>query len=238
MLPPSSRLRLLGRFQLVYGPGPVELGRNGQRLLALLGLRGYTPRTVIAGTLWPEVTEEHARGSLRTTLWKLPRGDQPLIQCCGDSLTAASELRVDVSDFTAAALRVIQDCGPPPDAPPALLNGEDLLPGWDEDWVLMERERLRQLRLQALDALAETLVRRDRPALALEAAWASVRTEPLRESAHRAVVAAHLADGNLCEAVRHYRAFRRRLREELGVEPSPRFTRMLTDAGIALARAR
>jgi DNA-binding SARP family transcriptional activator len=93
--------------------------------------------------------------------------------------------------------------------------------------VLLERERLRQLRLHALDALAESLIRQGKPALALEAAWASVRAEPLRESAHRAVVSAHLGEGNVSEAVRHYRAFRRLLHEELGVEPSPRFARML-----------
>ncbi|WP_329214387.1 SARP family transcriptional regulator [Streptomyces sp. NBC_01485] len=225
------RLRLLGQFRLEIGTETVELCRNGQRLLAFLGLRGRVCRTVLAGTLWPEVTEEHARGSLRTTLWKLPRGDTPLIGACGDSLLVAPALRVDVHTLTRTALGVVQGCGPPLHARPplGLLVGEDLLPGWDEDWILMERERLRQLRLHALDALAEALVRQGRPALAMEAAWAGVRAEPLRESAHRAVVAAHLAEGNVSEAVRHYDAFRRLLNEELGVEPSPRFARMLPE---------
>ncbi|MGV9456987.1 AfsR/SARP family transcriptional regulator [Streptomyces sp. NPDC003635] len=223
------RLRLLGQFRLDLGAEPVELCRNGQRLLAFLALRGRVCRTVLAGTLWPEVTEGHARGSLRTTLWKLPRGEPPLIRCCGDALLVAPALRVDVHALTRTALGVVEGCGPPLDARPplGLLTGEDLLPGWDEDWVLMERERLRQLRLHALDALAETLVRQGRAALAMEAAWASVRAEPLRESAHRAVVAAHLSEGNVGEAVRHYEAFSRLLDEELGVEPSPGFARML-----------
>jgi DNA-binding SARP family transcriptional activator len=226
------RLRLLGQFRLELGSEPVELCRNGQRLLAFVGLRGRVARTVLAGTLWPDVSEEHARGSLRTTLWKLPRADPPLIRCGGDYLVPTAGLCVDVRTLTETALGLVQDCGPPLNgtAPPAVLTGEDLLPGWDEDWVLLERERLRQLRLHALDALAESLIRQGKPALALEAAWASVRTEPLRESAHRAVVAAHLAEGNLAEAVRHYRAFRRLLREELGVEPSPGFARMVPKA--------
>ncbi|MGW0912650.1 AfsR/SARP family transcriptional regulator [Streptomyces sp. NPDC002784] len=222
-------LRLLGRFRLELGTEPVELCRNGQRLLAFLGLRGQACRTVLAGTLWPEVTEGHARGSLRTTLWKLPRCEPPLIGCRGDALLLTPALRVDVHALARTALDVVEGPGPPPDVRPPLdlLTGEDLLPGWDEDWVLLERERLRQLRLHALDALAEALVRQGRPALAMEAAWASVRAEPLRESAHRAVVAAHLAEGNIGEAVRHYQGFRRLLAEELGVEPSPRFARML-----------
>ncbi|WP_324609622.1 AfsR/SARP family transcriptional regulator [Streptomyces sp. WM6386] len=223
------RLRLLGQFRLELDTGSVELGRNGQRLLAYLGLRGRVSRTVLAGTLWPEVTEGHARGSLRTTLWKLPPGEPPLIGCRGDALQVTPALRVDVHAFTRTALCVVQGDGPRVGPALGLLTGEDLLPGWDEDWVLLERERLRQLRLHALDALAEALMRQGRPALAMEAAWASVRAEPLRESAHRAVVSAHLAEGNVVEAVRHYDAFCRLLDEELGVEPSPRFARMLPE---------
>ncbi|MGW1777882.1 AfsR/SARP family transcriptional regulator [Streptomyces sp. NPDC002143] len=228
---PPPRLRLLGQFRLEVGDEAVELCRNGQRLLAFMGLRQRVCRTVLAGTLWPEVTEEHARGSLRTTLWKLPRGEPPLIGCCGDSLRVAPALCVDVHTLTQTALGVVQGRDPALHALPPLelLLGEDLLPGWDEDWVLMERERLRQLRLHALDALAEALIRQERPALAMEAAWASVRAEPLRESAHRAVVSAHLSEGNVSEALRHYHAFRRLLNAELGVEPSPRFTRLLTE---------
>ncbi|MET9734636.1 BTAD domain-containing putative transcriptional regulator [Streptomyces sp. NPDC006458] len=234
------RLRLLGQFHLELGAETVELSRNGQRVVAYMGLRGQVSRTVLAGTLWPEVTEEHARGSLRTTLWKLPRGEPPLIGCYGDTLLITPALRVDVHVLTRTALRVVQGGAEELDElpPPGILTGEDLLPGWDEDWVLLERERLRQLRLHALDALAEALVRQDRPALAMEAAWASVRAEPLRESAHRAVVSAHLAEGNLAEAVRHYEAFRRLLDEELGVEPSPRFARMLPEcSGVSLRKA-
>ncbi|MFH9039746.1 BTAD domain-containing putative transcriptional regulator [Streptomyces sp. NPDC017966] len=228
-VPPPLQLRLLGQFRLELGTETVELCRNGQRLLAFMGLRGRVSRTVLAGTLWPEATEEHARGSLRTTLWKLPRGEPSLIGCHGDTLLVTPALRVDVHTLTRTALGVVQDHGPPLHAPPPLeaLTGEDLLPGWDEDWVLVEREHLRQLRLHALDALAGTLTRQGRPALAMEAAWASVRAEPLRESAHRAVVSAHLAEGNVSEAVRHYHAFCRMLNEELGVAPSPQFARLL-----------
>ncbi|NUO43760.1 MAG: SARP family transcriptional regulator [Streptomyces sp.] len=232
------RLRLLGQFRLELGSESVELCRNAQRLLAFMGLRGRVSRSVLAGTLWPEVTEAHARGSLRTTLWKLPRAEPPLIGCQGDALLVTPALRVDVHALTRAALGVVQGDGTALHALPllGLLTGEDLLPGWDEDWVLLERERLRQLRLHALDALAEALIRQGRPALAVEVAWAAVRAEPLRESAHRAMVSAHLAEGNVGEAVRHYEAFRRLLEEELGVGPSSRFARMLPERGGDRAR--
>ncbi|MFB7510458.1 AfsR/SARP family transcriptional regulator, partial [Streptomyces broussonetiae] len=102
------QLWLLGQFRLECDAEPVELCRNGQRVLAFVALRQRVSRTVLAGTLWPEVTEEHARGSLRTTLWKLPRGDQSLVRCNGDSLAAAAALRVDVHSFTETAMSVVQ----------------------------------------------------------------------------------------------------------------------------------
>ncbi|MFG3141652.1 BTAD domain-containing putative transcriptional regulator [Streptomyces sp. NPDC048211] len=230
-MPLPPRLRLLGQCGLELGGEPVELCHNGQRLLAFMGLRGRVCRTVLAGTLWPEATEEHARGSLRTALWKLPCTEPALIRRCGEALVISPALRVDVDELTSTALGVLKGREPSDhvQGQPTLgaLTGEELLPGWDEDWVLVERERVRQLRLHALDALAEGLTRQGQTALALEAAWASVRREPLRESANRAVVSAHLADGNLYEAIRHYQVFRLLLREELGVEPTPLFSGML-----------
>jgi DNA-binding SARP family transcriptional activator len=225
-------LRLLGQFRLVYGGEAVELCGNAQRLLALVGLRSCASRTLLAGTLWPEATEAHARGSLRSTLCKLPHGDRTLVTCGRSAISIVDSVTVDARELAETALRLVRPSGTPGDGPvPTVLFEEgELLPGWDDDWALFERERLRQLRLHALDALAYRLAGEGRPVLALKTALTSVRGEPLRESAHRAVVAAHLAQGNVNEAVRHYRAFRRALREELGVPPSPQFTRMLAPA--------
>ena len=62
-----------------------------------------------------------------------------------------------------------------------------------------------------------------------QAAYAAVVAEPLRESAHRAVVRVHLVEGNLAEAVRAYDAFRTMLAEELGVAPSSQMDRLISD---------
>ncbi|WP_407284937.1 BTAD domain-containing putative transcriptional regulator [Streptomyces sp. BP-8] len=136
---------------------------------------------------------------------------------------------MDAHDLVESALDVMHAHGPLDDDQTllGLQNGGDLLPDWDDDWVVLEREWLRQLRLHALDTLSERLARQGLPALALEAALASIRIEPLRESAHRAVVSAHLAEGNLHEALRHCHAFRHLLRAALGIEPSVRFARMI-----------
>ena len=86
--------------------------------------------------------------------------------------------------------------------------------------MLLERERVRQLRMHALEALAEKLAAAGRYGEAVQAAYAAVVAEPLRESAHRAVVRVHLVEGNVAEAVRAYDSFRTMLAEELGVAPS------------------
>jgi len=96
----------------------------------------------------------------------------------------------------------------------------DLLPEWDEDWILFERERLRQLRVHALEALCRRLSVRGRHAEAIDAALAAVAAEPLRESAQHTLITAHLAEGNFSEAVRQYDLYRGLLRDGLGVEPS------------------
>lgn len=236
--PSPPHLRLLGQFRLVYGAEAVDLCPNAQRLLALVGLRSCVSRTVLAGTLWPDATEAHARGSLRSALCKLPRGDRAPVTCCRNTVSIVDSVTVDARVLAETALRVLRSSGAPASGPvPEVLFGDgELLPGWGDDWVLLERERLRQLRLHALDALAHRLAREGRHALALETALTSVRTEPLRESAHRAVVAAHLAEGNTREAVRHYLAFLRLLDEELGMPPSALFARLL-QSGAAGRRA-
>jgi two-component SAPR family response regulator len=111
--------------------------------------------------------------------------------------------------------------------PAGVLRG-DLLPGWYDDWVLLERERLRQLRMHTLDALAEKLGRAGRHGEAVEVAHAAVRADPLRESAHRVLVRLHLAEGNIAEALRTYESYRAVVLEELGMQPSARMEALVS----------
>jgi DNA-binding SARP family transcriptional activator len=94
------------------------------------------------------------------------------------------------------------------------------LPDWYDDWLQDEREELRQTRLHTLENLAMRLSASGRHADAIQAALAAIRLEPLRETAHRTLIAIHLAEGNWSEACRQFQRCRRLLSEELGVEPS------------------
>lgn len=217
---PAWRLSLLGAWRLCRGGQAVEVSPNGKRLFAFLALRGACERSYVAGALWRDCSEAHAGGNLRAILSRLHRRglDQVLAPECG-VLSMDPAVEVDVARMTAAASRVVEDriCGRT-----ALreLTCEELLIGWYDDWVLDERERLRQLRLRALEALSHRFLDTGDAGAAVEAALATVALEPLRESAHGAVIRAHLLGGNQAEALRQFGRLRRLLRGELGVEPS------------------
>lgn len=225
-----ARVRLLDGFALELGDRDHAAGdvlpRGVQRLIAHLSLTRRPSRTVIAGQLWPNVPEAHAHGSLRSALWRVHRIAPGLIQVCGDTLALAEKVQIDVRDLAAWAENVSDPRMAVDElrASDVRLHGE-LLPGWYDDWVLLERERLRQLRMHALEVLADRLAAAHRYGEAVQAAYAAVRAEPLRESAHRAVIRVHLAEGNLVEAVRAYETFRSTLADELGVAP----TRLMSD---------
>jgi DNA-binding SARP family transcriptional activator len=232
---PAPRVTLLDGFSLRPGWGrqdalAADLPRGAQRLVARPCLSGRPARAAIAGHLWPEVSEEHALGSLRSALWRLHKVAPELIHASGGSLSLAAGVRVDVRELGDWAERVRDPHADIEDVtvPRAVLRG-DLLPGWHDDWVLLERERLRQLRLHTLESLALRLAAMGRLTDALDVAYEAVRAEPLRESAHRTVVRVHLAEGNLVEAVRAHDRFRESLWDELGIPPTELMARLLRD---------
>jgi DNA-binding SARP family transcriptional activator len=207
------RLRLVGEFELTCSGEVLPVGPATQRLLAYLALSGRAVRrSVVAGTLVLDSGETQAAARLRSALWRVPRpGGTPLVDATGDRLRLAPAVLVDYRE----AQRAAAAGRPEPDA-----LGEDLLPDWDDDWVVVERERYRQARLHALEWLCGQHRRAGEYGAALHAGLLAVGSEPLRESAHRQVIETHLAEGNPAEALRQYETFRRLLRTELGLPPS------------------
>ncbi len=211
--------------------GAVDLPAYAQRLLVFLALRPDSgDRALVAGSLWLDTDEPRAAANLRTALWKVRQVDPELV--VGDSRTIrlGPAVSVDLDDAVAEARREV-DGGP--GAGPAGLAGlagapaptwerfrAEVLPQWYDDWVIVERERYRQLRLHALEALALRLCGQSRYAEAVDAAQAAVAAEPLRETAQRTLIRVHLAEGNRSEAARQLDRYRDELRAELGAEPS------------------
>jgi DNA-binding SARP family transcriptional activator len=196
--------------------------RSGQRLLALLALQGRPlERLWVAGTLWMDASEERAGASLRSALWRLPQpGGTPMVESSVTHLRLARDIDVDLHDLSARIERLEQASTAIDDRTGSSALTRDLLPDWYEDWVVLERERFRQLRLHALEALCARLTEAGRFGAAVQAGLAAVSGEPLRESAHRTLIRAHLAEGNPGEAVRQFHLYRRLLADELALEPS------------------
>lgn len=215
------RLTLLGSFRLEQGSSTLDPAARGQRILAMLALLGPMSRAHAAGLLWPDASARHAQGSLRTAVWRLRQVEPDLVEPWEEYLQLGHRLQVDVTGFTAWARRLLQAEGVEPgDLGPVLPSMGELLPGWDDEWTLLERERVRQLRLHALEALARRLCDAGRFPAAESAALEAIRLEPLRESAYHTLIAVHLAENNTAEARRHYRTFHAILGRAMGVEPS------------------
>jgi DNA-binding SARP family transcriptional activator len=236
----AASLRLLGGFELRVGTRPVTLSLGPQRLLAYLALHGRpTTRSSVAGTLWPEAAEDRAAANLRSTLWRIRRTGLPLVSSSGAYLRLEPSVRLDVHESIGAARRILNAAatGADLDALPDVALAGDVLPDWDDDWALLERERFRQIRLHALERRCDLLRSAGRTAEAIESALAVVAAEPLRESAHRALIRAHLAEGNRVEALRQFALYRRLMRDELGLEPSPDVSALLGTAAAAVTRS-
>jgi DNA-binding SARP family transcriptional activator len=227
--PRPVELHLLRGFQLVAEGQTVDVPLSVQRLLAFLALHDRPmDRVYVAGKLWLECSERRAHANLRSTLWRAHRCGHELVRAIDSRLELATTVRVDLHMATADARRLVDGSAAQEDLSLSrdALAGE-LLPDWYDDWALQERERYRQLCLHALESLAQQLTRKRRFGEAADAALAAIATDPLRESARRALIAVHLAEGNSSEAVREYRRFRALLARELDLAPSDQLEELM-----------
>jgi DNA-binding SARP family transcriptional activator len=223
------RLTLLDGFELRHGGEPVALPLGSQRLVAFLALHDRPLlRVHVAGALWLDATEERSCANLRSALWRLRKPGCAIVEATSTHVGLSQEVTVDVRELVGAARRLLDgvDGADPVDLEEAWQAGE-LLPDWYDDWIETEREHVRQLRLHAVERFAERLLGAGRYGQVFDLLLGALRRDPLRESAHRLVIEAHLAEGNWSEAIRHYRAYRERLRADLGLEPSPQIAELL-----------
>lgn len=225
-------LGLLGGFELRIGEGVIPIPAGFQRLVTFLALSArLLPRTHVAGMLWPDVPTGRANANLRAALWRLPQPCEGFIEVSARHLRLTDNVFVDHHRAAALARRLLDRSSRWDDEELGTAwtqLSRDLLPDWyDDDWVLAERERFHHLRLHALEALCDRLTADGRYGEAVDAGLAAVRAEPLRESAHRVLIKAHLAEGNHGEASRQYSSYRQLTLAELGIEPSAHLRELL-----------
>lgn len=215
-------LSLLRGFELRWREVPIDVPVSSQRLVAFLALHRRAPnRACVAGTLWPDTAETRAAANLRTALWRLHSVAAGVVRASAVNLALHPDVHVDVRALEALAHRLLHESEHVDlrAVDPQALAGE-LLPELWEAWLVVERERVRQVSLHALEAVSRQCLEAGLYAHAVLAGAAAVEAEPLRESANKLLVAAHRAEGNTSEAIRHWRRYVCLLRDELGLEPS------------------
>jgi TolB-like protein/DNA-binding SARP family transcriptional activator len=227
---------LLGGFEIRADGAVRDLpGQKDRALLAVLALApGIAhPRDRLASLLWSDRGDPHARDSLKHALARvrvaLARAGAPPLTADRQSVRLdPSALATDVAEFER-----LTALGTPEalDAAVALYRG-DLLDGLGvrdrafEDWLVVERQRLRNRAEAAVARLLDRRLAEGLPDRAAEAAHRLAELDPLREDACRALMQIHADRGEAAQALRLYDALRERLQRELGVQPEPETTRL------------
>lgn len=238
---------LFGGFNLESDghPLPTIPSLAARSLLAYLltyRQRSHT-RTLLVGLFWPDLPEATARRRLSHALWEIRRtlgslsADQPCLLTGHESVRFNLALPhwIDVAEFEQALAVPAESLRPDAGQSAVTLYRGDFLAGFYEDWVLLERERLRDQYLAALSQLVERSKGQGRYETALGYAAQLARYDPLREEAHREVMRLYFLLNRPREALQQYLLCRDLLLEELGSEPGAATTRLFQEIQQRLA---
>ena len=226
------RLSLLGKLKVERNGQPLGglTSLKGQALLVYLAVTGQPhSRSALAGLLWSDMPETDARTNLRVTLSQLRKvvGDAVIATRRTVELNPDSNLWLDVT-----VLEKVAGSGNDLAAVVDLYRGDFLddfqVPEAElfEEWLLVERERLRQLALSVLGRLTVTALELGKFAEGIAAARRLLSLEPWHEAGHRQLMKLLAATGQASAALAQYETCKRILFEELGVEPAKETTRL------------
>ncbi|MFJ8034716.1 BTAD domain-containing putative transcriptional regulator [Streptomyces sp. NPDC096032] len=226
-------MELLGFFEFSSSRNTISLPTGAQRLLALLALQNDgTSRATAAEQLWPDCPSCRAAANLRSALCQARRvGSVTVIECVGQRLRLSDSVGIDLHRTAESARQIIAGQSPLPAGGETLVEdlSKELLPGWSEDWLTLERERWDQLRVHALESLAQQFQEEQQYLQALQTALAAIAIDPFRETAHRTLVEVHVAEGNFASALKRYHDYQAFLQQELDVAPSPQMTQLVQE---------
>ena len=208
----------------------LHIAARQQRLITALAIHGPRPRSYLVGLLWPESCESLAMESLRVSVHLVSRQVPGLLVNGGSELSLSDSVEVDLHRVR-TCVRELSQKGVNGNVASSLnlLRDAELLPGWYDDWILFEQNRLRLDRLHAFHIIGrESLARRDFD-VALEASEAALELEPLYESAVGLLIRAQRQQGNDAAALRAFEKYRTKLNEDMGLAPSEGIRRLLAD---------
>ncbi|WJI40502.1 MULTISPECIES: alpha/beta fold hydrolase [Mesorhizobium] len=183
-------------------------------------------REKLAALLWGGNTESQARMNLRQSLSVIRKAmgsaDGGKFLTDGGSIT----LNLDDLDFDVARFEELAAGHTPEQLEQALVVYRgDLLDGFDlkeepfEDWLRVERERLRTIAVAVLQKLVAHYSATNSLASGVRAATRLLVLEPLREDIHRALMQIYARQGRPNMALKQYAQCREVLRKHLQLEP-------------------
>src|SRR5438094_5861594 len=228
----ALKLKLLGGFELRLTGGEVANlpGQKDRALLAFLaiGPAASYSRERLAGLLWSERSDRQARDSLKHALMQLRRNlnlaGRSVLHTDRQSIALdRAAISIDVLEFES----LVRDNTRRSLAETTALYRGDLLDGIVvrdrafEDWLLVERQRLRQLFERVLANLMSKALTAGDPDGAAQAARRLLELDPLSEAAYRTLMQVHCEQAQSAQAVKLYGGLRARLQRELGVLPEP-----------------
>lgn len=242
----TIQIRLFGPLQLQHQDTslPLPSSVTARSLLAYLITHHDRPcsRDLLVGLFWPERSDTQARRALSNALWQIRGALGPAVKRLVTEGDAVSFLLhpsdwVDVEAFQ----RICTSASPKP-APhrtsqlqrAAELYRADFLEDIYHDWALIERERLREMYLSALDQLVALYKQSGDFERALIYAQRLVAADPLRESAHRELMRLYHLLNRSRAALQQFANLSDLLEEELGVPPTPATAALYREIATAL----
>jgi DNA-binding SARP family transcriptional activator len=226
-------VKVLGPLEVTDGTAPLALGgRKPRALLARLALEANRTVTVqrLVDDLWGDEVPDSAPKMVQIYVSQLRKVLPEGVLCTrapGYAIELAPEA-VDATRFGAlrAEGRAALAGGDPQAASERLREALALWRGpalaeFSEPFAGVEAAHLEELRLVCLEERIEADIACGRHADVVGELEALVARHPLRESLHRHLTLALYRAGRQAEALAAYERFRRRLDEELGLEPSP-----------------
>jgi len=234
---PTLHLRLLGDFSLVYADRQVT-SLNTMRLQSLLAYLVLhravpKPRQHLAFLFWPDTTEAQARNNLRQLLHQLRQAFPPVEHFLSADMRMVhwhpvTPFRLDVAEFEQALTlaeaatrrhdqRALQAALEQADK---LYRGE-LLSGCYDEWVLPEREGLRQRHLQALEHLLRLFEGQGNISTAIRSAQRLLGLDPLSEDLYRRLMRLFALNNDRASALHVYHTCVTTLQREMGIDPDP-----------------
>ncbi|MDX1416980.1 MAG: BTAD domain-containing putative transcriptional regulator, partial [Candidatus Promineifilaceae bacterium] len=217
---------LLGQFEVREDGRRLHIPtRNAQALLAYLLLTAgkVHRREKLAGLLWPDSTEENARSNLRHELWRLRKALPETIPptLLSDDLTISfsrdAPFTLDVHTLLSAP---VEGSSTAELIAAVSAYGGELLPGFYQEWVFVERERLSAAYEARMTRLLEMLQAEERWTELGEWATRWIAAAQWPEPAYRALMFAYAGQGDTPRAIQAYERLRQGLAGELGLEPA------------------